>query len=493
MTQMKMKIPMKKKNVFQIVVAAFLTAASFGAEPFEIGVAMSEASFWETSFQTFEKAHLAHGFSATGDGEEGMDSCLDGAVTCFDLPVYETRVSFTEGGKSVARVELMLYAKSGTEKYIVAKDQTGRLRKFNRRRIEKPITRAGFSDILNAVRAKLTPPGAKEPQKETNNLKNKSFKQKSQTWPKTSLPSVATLTWNFSTPGGKSTAFAPGFVRLAVDGPSALAQKKPNKGVKTTKIAHGAKSIAANVVHVRDGSEGRGVAGDVFIDNIPMVDQGNKGYCAAATSERVLRYYGLDIDEHEIAQAAGTTAEGGTSSKQMHDSIVAVGKRFKLATVVAYGDLDKSTADRIKSFTKEVDAYNKTARKLKRKEIGREVYIFGHTVNPQAFDAAMEPEVRMELKCRGIQKTKYKKFMTDVKQQIDRGIPLFWGVMLGIFPEPDIPQAVGGHARLIIGYNTRTNEIIYTDSWGRGHEFKRMSADKAFTIARYLMYMRPLR
>ena len=36
------------------------------------------------------------------------------------------------------------------------------------------------------------------------------------------------------------------------------------------------------------------IFGDVYIKNIPMVNQGNKGYCVPATVERVLRYYGIN-------------------------------------------------------------------------------------------------------------------------------------------------------------------------------------------------------
>jgi hypothetical protein len=49
----------------------------------------------------------------------------------------------------------------------------------------------------------------------------------------------------------------------------------------------------------------------------------------------------------------------------------------------------------------------------------------------------------------------------------------------------------GGHLRLIIGYNTRTKEIIYSDTWGRGHEKKRMPIDNAFTMTRSLFSMEP--
>src|SRR5262249_53890016 len=33
--------------------------------------------------------------------------------------------------------------------------------------------------------------------------------------------------------------------------------------------------------------------GDVFIPSIPMIDQGDKGYCAVASAARVLNYYGI--------------------------------------------------------------------------------------------------------------------------------------------------------------------------------------------------------
>ncbi|MEY2906479.1 MAG: hypothetical protein RLZZ408_950, partial [Verrucomicrobiota bacterium] len=36
--------------------------------------------------------------------------------------------------------------------------------------------------------------------------------------------------------------------------------------------------------------------GDVLITDLPMVDQGRKGYCVPATLERILRYYGLSED-----------------------------------------------------------------------------------------------------------------------------------------------------------------------------------------------------
>jgi hypothetical protein len=53
--------------------------------------------------------------------------------------------------------------------------------------------------------------------------------------------------------------------------------------------------------------------GDVLISNIPMINQGPKGYCMPATYERYLRYIGIPADMYLLALAAGTGVGGGTT------------------------------------------------------------------------------------------------------------------------------------------------------------------------------------
>ena len=476
---------MKMRKVMFMAAAAIAAAAS--ADSFEIGEALSEPAFWKSNPVMFVKKHQDHGFKFTDENREGADSRLGGGVTCFGLPVYESRIAF-DGNSGISRVELMLYTTAGTERRETL-DLGGGRKMIRQERQDESITREQFVDIMKTLRAKLTPSGGKAPQQVAENLHVRNAVQKSQTWPKTDVPSVATLTWNYTQEGKKADTFKAGFVRLVVDGPSALAQAKSSHGAGAKKSAKGAKSIVDNVV--------RDPRGDVFIDNVPMVDQGQKGYCAAATSERVLRYYGVNVDEHEIAQAAGTSAEEGTTTKGMKDSVTAVGKKYKLATVVTYGDFEKPVMERINSLMKEAESYNKAAKKLKKKEITEDVFVTRHgnsiSYDPRALDEAMEPEVLLEMKVNGSQKSKYKKFLADIHQQIDKGIPLFWGLTLGIYPEADIPQARGGHMRLIIGYNDKKGELLYTDTWGKGHELKRMPSDWAFTASHCLMYMKPLR
>jgi len=455
------------------------------AEAYEIGEAMAEEAFWKSDPVLFVKKHEANGFMFTTDQREGADSRLEGGVAYYGVPVYETRVAFGAAG-GIERVEVMLYNAGGTEQRVETPVAGGKL--ISHVRVDKTIEHAAFGEILKTVREHLTASGAKEPKAVSERRKGQAALQFVQSWPKTDLPTRATLTWNYRQQGKKTETFKAGFIRVVVEGPAALAGKPSGKGAKVVQAASGGKKIADNVV--------RDPRGDVFIDNVPMVDQGRKGYCAAASAERVLKYFGLGVDEHEIAEAAGTTAEGGTSVRAMKDSIESIGKRYKLATVVAYGDFAENAAKRIDGLEGEVKAYNKMAKKMKKPVIAEDVYV-RHEGNvtlfdPGAVDRAMDPEVRKEMRVNGMLKSKYTRFLADLHQQVDKGIPLFWGLQLGIYPEPGIPQAGGGHMRLIIGYNDKRKEILYTDSWGAGHELKRMPADWAFSVSDCLMYLKPL-
>ena len=467
-----------------LTAGVLLAAALPASGAYEIGVDLDAESFWKADPVLFVRKHAEDGFQFTSDAREGADSRRADAVTCFGLSVYETRISFAEGG-GVACVELTLFNNGGVEAVRELRLESGL--KFRRiERVEKPMSREAFFAALETVRAKLTKKGRPPAAVADGVRKGSTTFQKAQTWPKTELSTQATLVWNYVQNGKDDSTFEPGFIRLTVDGPTRVAAGAARPGAR--KAGASAKKTAENVV--------RDPRGDVFIDGVPMVDQGQKGYCAVATAERVLRYYGVDVDEHELAVAAGTDAERGTGTRAMKEAVEAIGRRYRLGTVVCYGDFEKSVEERINGIGDEVRAYNKAAKKLKKPEITDDVYIRreGNTIfySSAAVDRAMDVEVRKEMRVNGSQKARYKKFVKDVKDQIARGIPLFWGVTLGIYPEPGLPQASGGHLRLIIGYNEKKKEILYTDSWGAGHELTRMPMDWAWTISHCLMYMKPL-
>lgn len=85
----------------------------------------------------------------------------------------------------------------------------------------------------------------------------------------------------------------------------------------------------------------RSEQGHVYVANIPMIDQGKKGYCAAATLARVLQYYGYAVDQHALAELAETEgqaseyARGGTHRKNIIRAMQRVcnGTPFKLKSI----------------------------------------------------------------------------------------------------------------------------------------------------------------
>jgi len=86
-----------------------------------------------------------------------------------------------------------------------------------------------------------------------------------------------------------------------------------------------------------------------------MVDQGQKGYCAAAASERLLRYYGRSVDQHQIAQLADTAAKEGTTQDGMIKALVLVGQRFTL-------DMKPVIKLDWKRLSRIIEAYNRAAK-----------------------------------------------------------------------------------------------------------------------------------
>lgn len=60
--------------------------------------------------------------------------------------------------------------------------------------------------------------------------------------------------------------------------------------------------------------------GDVFLSEVPMVNQGPKGYCAPATFERAMRTMGLEADMYLLAMV-GESSAGGTSVQLLIDNV----------------------------------------------------------------------------------------------------------------------------------------------------------------------------
>lgn len=271
------------------------------------------------------------------------------------------------------------------------------------------------------------------------------------------------------TGGGKE--FRSEFVRLTV----APAERKSlvERAVEEKVVRPTAKAeLPRNVAHNGD---------DVYIDGVPMVDQGAKGYCVTAASARVFNYYGISISQHEIAQMADTTATKGTSAVEMVEALKTIARRFK-ARLKVYSDRD------IKGWLDWIETYNRAAKRAKTSEMR-----VGNVIDVDALYLAADPIVLREAFVRS--GNAGERFRSDVRASVDAGIPLLWCLQVGIFPEQGSErlQGMGGHLRLIIGYNRKTDEVLFSDSWGRGHELKRIKLEDALAATTGLFAILPNR
>ena len=192
--------------------------------------------------------------------------------------------------------------------------------------------------------------------------------------------------------------------------------------------------------------------GDVYITDVPMVDQGQKGYCAVACAERVLRYYGNAVDENEMAQVANTATSGGTSAEAMFQAL----KKLEGRLHIRVHSVEQFDTKQIISL---INNYNRAAKH----EGVEQLPDPSRVIDMDAMFLAMNPDVLSEVRLKN--PSELTRFEQSVETAVNNGAPLIWSVYLGLFPEAGIPQAHGGHMRLIVGYNNKTNEIIYSDSW----------------------------
>ncbi|MCW1883127.1 C39 family peptidase [Luteolibacter flavescens] len=257
------------------------------------------------------------------------------------------------------------------------------------------------------------------------------------------------------------------FIRLRLTSISA-AKNAPTKMARRTSFANNVK---------KDDK------GFTWVEGVPMVDQGQKGYCVVASVERVARYFGAEIDQHEMAQLANTD-DHGTSGDEMEKAFQRVTGKIHLRTL-KHIEYDDKRAER------DLRGYNSAAKKAGVKTI--DIDTDNYYVDPRQFWFNAHKETFRDMK-RGQQA--FAHFERKVKEYVDQGIPLCWTLYLGMFKEKGLPQSYGGHMRLIIGYNFTSadpgeHKIYYTDSWGSGHEKKEMRADEAYCMTMALYSMVP--
>jgi hypothetical protein len=189
--------------------------------------------------------------------------------------------------------------------------------------------------------------------------------------------------------------------------------------------------------------------GDVVIGDLPMVDQGPKGYCAPATMERAMRHLGLAADMYVLANAGGTAFGGGTSMYSLFEGVGRYirrkGRKFdqwrgemKLKEIAKYVDKGVPVIWGLSS----TDAFNTTANDRLKERTSVTEWAAWQTKMEQAAATS-------ELK-------------------------------------PDMESA---HVVLIIGYNPKTNEIAFSDSWGERYKERWITIPEAERVSQQRFYV----
>ena len=422
-----------------LVSACTLTLAAARADT-PLDPLVSQDALWTFDQDAFEKAAKGLPFSWTSNARDSARAARAG-MTLFGLPVTEAVARFN--GNKLAQIDFNFYARGD------AGDLSEDKFKALVPAVVEAITKATGvkhvvrgKDARNAVRAEgllwQTPTAL-------HTLEYSSIKEVK----------------------SRDIPFRAEFVRLQIAPPA----KSVGLLASATSTAR-LKFIGSSHVK-RDAA-----SGDVWVGDVPMVDQGEKGYCVVATTERVMRYYGNSVDANELAQIANSDADGGTSLHAMRDSLKKVSARLR----VRLREIEKLEVKDVLALLKD---YNRSAKRLGAETIPDP----GQVIDVGGIFRQMQPAVLKEAKTKN--KADLSRFNRNVQANIDSGVPLLWSVQLGMVPESGIPQTGGGHMRLIIGYNTKTAEVLYSDSWGRGHELKRMKADDAWTITTALMSIEP--
>lgn len=270
------------------------------------------------------------------------------------------------------------------------------------------------------------------------------------------------------------------------------ALRKSGKAPLKERYAQTRRGISVGGGSGKDGDEGGPIIypDDVYIDGIPMVDQGKKAYCAAAAAARVLQGYGIEITMEDMVALAGSSDTKGTNVNDWEKALrqVASDHGLRLKTV---SELTESC----NPFSAQLRNYNAIAEIMDCSQVDVADYLQPGLEDRKGFWEDREYPVQ-----RNVMLTDDRKcaaFEENVIGRIDESDPIFWRVTTGDISEQRVDTSENmvryyerdSHMRLIVGYNEARGEVIYSDSWGEGHAHKRMDAQDALSITTGMYYL----
>ncbi len=258
-------------------------------------------------------------------------------------------------------------------------------------------------------------------------------------------PQKVRLLWCISDRG-------PEYLTLRITAPGVL--EEPLRSMIRADVSK--KNLPSKVQTLENGSR--------YLD-VPMINQGDKGYCAAASVARILQYYGSEADMNQIAQLLGTDAQAGTTYEHLLGRLQKSKDKLKIRPAVLYEWKDLSG---LKQFQQFISRYNRAARAAKAQTVKINMR------DPDLTLQSLSPEIVRTVR---LQDRNLARFRREVRNAIDKGIPVLW--------------LISGHARLINGYDAAKDEILYSDSWGAEHECKNMETGEAFIMTVKILTLEP--
>ena len=172
--------------------------------------------------------------------------------------------------------------------------------------------------------------------------------------------------------------------------------------------------------------------GDVYLSEIPMVDQGPKGYCVPATFERAMRTMGLEADMYLLAMVGESGIGGGTSVERLLENVrhqvLSKGRRIK-----------------------DEDVKELRIRDIKR-YIDEGIPVMWRLCSMPEYNAIADKNTAARATV-----TDWKAYATQIAAA---------SLELTASPKPSDNR----HICMIIGYNEATQEVAVSDSWGARFE-----------------------
>ncbi len=211
--------------------------------------------------------------------------------------------------------------------------------------------------------------------------------------------------------------------------------------------------------------------GTVWIKDIPMVEQGEKGYCVPATLARVLTYYGISgADMPTLTALCDATSDGGISLTDMQEDLGIVENEYHLKLK----QLSLPYAEHAAFLKDYLTTYKRTKKTDAPYPENPDDMTWLRTVDPQIW-----------LKVRAKKASDVNKWFNSIRSNVSIGIPVIWIVFASDLYGSDKKAADAGNEqmRIIIGYNLEKKQIVYSDCTGEHAEKRVMSIAEAYAMS----------